>query len=180
MIVLTVDQVDSRHGTDLVQGVLDGASRLREHGAVLGPDRTAGDEFQLVFRDARAALGTALLPWLAVTYGFRAVFGVLALFCFVTAAATWRWLHGPDELPAPGAAAAAALVVALPRAGWACVALALLAWVAAAQPGLGVLVAVALAPVPLLVRRAAPGCGWTATSTPATACPPTTTRCSRR
>lgn len=60
MIVLTVDQVDSRHGTDLVQGVLKRAGRLREQGAVLGPDRTAGDEFQLVFQDARAALDTAL------------------------------------------------------------------------------------------------------------------------
>lgn len=39
------------------------------------------------------ALGAALLPWLANQYGFAAVYSVLALFCFSSALATWRWLH---------------------------------------------------------------------------------------
>jgi eukaryotic-like serine/threonine-protein kinase len=63
--------------------------------------------------------------------------------------------------PVAVAAAAGALTLLLPRLGWACAALALLGWVAAAQPGLGVLVAAAVAPVPLLLRRAAPG-WWSA------------------
>ncbi len=46
-----------------------------------------------------------LLPWLAVTFGFRAVFGVLAGFCFLTAAAAWRWLYEPARPPASTAAA---------------------------------------------------------------------------
>ncbi|RAJ38599.1 sugar phosphate permease [Kitasatospora sp. SolWspMP-SS2h] len=57
---------------------------------------------------AGGAIGAALLPWLASSYGFRPVYGVLALFCFVTAAATWRWLHSPEDLPAAGGAAARA------------------------------------------------------------------------
>ncbi len=67
----------------------------------------------------------------------------------------------PPLAPAVGAAAAAALTLALPRLGWLVVAAGLVGWLAAAAPGLAVLVAVALAPVPLLVRRAGPG-WWSA------------------
>ncbi len=72
-------------------------------------------------------------------------------------------LLGPPAPVAPLAAAAAAgaLALVLPRAGWCAMALALVAWTATAQPGLAVLVAAGLAPVPLLVRRAAPG-WWSA------------------
>ncbi|MFB4275649.1 MFS transporter [Nonomuraea sp. MTCD27] len=41
------------------------------------------------------AVGVALLPWLAQSYGFRAVYAVPAAFCLTAAAATWRWLHNP-------------------------------------------------------------------------------------
>ena len=51
------------------------------------------------------AIGAALLPWLAADFGFRYVFGVLALFCYGTSLAAWRWLHNPDDAPAPSAAA---------------------------------------------------------------------------
>jgi len=44
---------------------------------------------------AGGAVGAALLPWLAVAFGFRAVFAVLALFCYLTAGAAWRWLYDP-------------------------------------------------------------------------------------
>lgn len=59
--MLTVDQVDSRHGDDRVAAVLSRRADLHAAGAVLGPDRTAGDEFQLVYPDARAALDATLL-----------------------------------------------------------------------------------------------------------------------
>lgn len=53
---------------------------------------------------AGGAIGSALLPWLAVAYGFRAVYGILAVFCFAAAIATFRWMHAP-ELDDPAAAA---------------------------------------------------------------------------
>jgi hypothetical protein len=69
MLVLTVDQIDSR-GTadDAVAPILADRASWRGRGAVLGPDRTAGDEFQLVYTDAAAALEAALRlrragPW---------------------------------------------------------------------------------------------------------------------
>lgn len=61
MIVLTVDQVGSRADMDRVAGIEDDAIAWRGSGAVLGPDRTAGDEFQLVYADASAALRAVLL-----------------------------------------------------------------------------------------------------------------------
>lgn len=49
-------------------------------------------------------LGALMLPWLAASYGFAAVYGVLAAMCALSAAFTWRWL---DEPPATRAHAAA-------------------------------------------------------------------------
>ncbi|MEU8398954.1 MFS transporter [Nonomuraea sp. NPDC048892] len=49
---------------------------------------------------AGGAVGVALLPWLAQSYGFRAVYAVPAAFCLLAAAATWRWLHEPTPRPA--------------------------------------------------------------------------------
>jgi hypothetical protein len=69
MFVFTVDQIDSRASDDdAVAPILADRTVWRDRGAVLGPDRTAGDEFQLVFDDAANALRTALLlrregPW---------------------------------------------------------------------------------------------------------------------
>ncbi len=57
--MLTVDQVGSRSDVDRVAPLLEEGSLLRR-GALLGPDRTAGDEFQLVHGDAGRALTTAL------------------------------------------------------------------------------------------------------------------------
>ncbi|MFC7645060.1 MFS transporter [Streptosporangium lutulentum] len=48
------------------------------------------------------AVGVALLPWLAASHGFRPVYAVLAAFCLVTAVATWKWLHEPDDAPQGG------------------------------------------------------------------------------
>lgn len=69
MFVLTVDQIDSRGSAeDAVAPILADRAGWRAAGAVLGPDRTAGDEFQLVYGDAGAALAAALRlrrsgPW---------------------------------------------------------------------------------------------------------------------
>lgn len=60
MFVLTVDQVDSRGGRDLVADVEADRDAYRAIGAVLGPDRTAGDEFQLLFREGGPTLRVAL------------------------------------------------------------------------------------------------------------------------
>ncbi|GAA3943906.1 DNA-binding protein [Microbacterium soli] len=54
MFALTVDQKSSRTGSDLVAEEL---AELRVHdGLLLGPERTVGDEFQLLTAEARTAL----------------------------------------------------------------------------------------------------------------------------
>ncbi|MFI7703659.1 MFS transporter [Nonomuraea sp. NPDC049480] len=52
---------------------------------------------------AGGAVGVALLPWLAGSYGFHAVYAALAALCLLAAAATWRWLHEPTMHPARAA-----------------------------------------------------------------------------
>lgn len=42
-------------------------------------------------------IGASLLPWLASTHGFAAVFSTLALLCAVPAAFAIRWLHEPPH-----------------------------------------------------------------------------------
>lgn len=56
-------------------------------------------------------LGASMLPWLAASYGFAAVFGVLGVMGAVSAAFAWRWLHEPPlagvtSAAQPGAPAA--------------------------------------------------------------------------
>lgn len=41
------------------------------------------------------ALGAVLLPWLAHTEGFRAVFGVAAGLCLASCAGVWLWIREP-------------------------------------------------------------------------------------
>jgi hypothetical protein len=60
MFVLTVDQVDSRGVGDRVGPLLPELSGRWHSTLVLGPDRTAGDEFQLIVRDAAGAIGLVL------------------------------------------------------------------------------------------------------------------------
>ncbi len=67
----------------------------------------------------------------------------------------------PPLSPWVGAAAAVALTLALPRVGWGLTAAGLVAWLAATAPGLALLAAAAFVPVPLALRRAAPG-WWSA------------------
>nr|WP_061145300.1 MFS transporter [Caballeronia arvi] len=42
-------------------------------------------------------IGAALLPWLASSHGFAAVFGALAAMCAVSGAFAWRWLREPPD-----------------------------------------------------------------------------------
>ena len=54
-------------------------------------------------------IGAALLPWLASSHGFAAVYGALAAMCAVSGAFAWRWLHEPPDTvhraaPSKGAA----------------------------------------------------------------------------
>jgi hypothetical protein len=63
MFAITADQVDSRHGVDLVDDALARISRLGGSALLLPPDRSAGDELQVATADA----GTALLLVLDLT-----------------------------------------------------------------------------------------------------------------
>ncbi|MGN6743065.1 MAG: DNA-binding protein, partial [Amnibacterium sp.] len=60
MFVLTVDQVGSRSRGDAVGPLLPRLADAWGAALVLGPDRTAGDEFQIVLADSGAALGLVL------------------------------------------------------------------------------------------------------------------------
>lgn len=56
MIVITADQVDSRAGSDRVEAALLGVSDVLGDAAVLPPERTAGDEFQVLVSSGGAAV----------------------------------------------------------------------------------------------------------------------------
>ncbi len=56
MFVITADQVDSRAGTDRVESALGIVSGVLGSAAVRSPERTAGDEFQVLVTDPGQAL----------------------------------------------------------------------------------------------------------------------------
>ncbi|WJX99434.1 DNA-binding protein [Curtobacterium sp. 458] len=56
MIVITADQIDSRAGSDRVETALLGVSDVLGDAAVLPPERTAGDEFQVLVSSGGAAV----------------------------------------------------------------------------------------------------------------------------
>jgi hypothetical protein len=60
MFVLTVDQVDSRNEDDRVASILAEMPELLGDRLVLPPERSAGDEFQMLTADAGAALEAVL------------------------------------------------------------------------------------------------------------------------
>jgi hypothetical protein len=81
---------------------------------------------------------------------------IAALAAAALAAAALAWLGPQPPLePAAAAAIAAAAVLLLPRIGWLLGAAALLAWLAAPVPGVALLVALAVVPVPALLARRA-------------------------
>ncbi|HEV2675792.1 MAG TPA: MFS transporter [Aliidongia sp.] len=61
---------------------------------------------------AGGGLGALILPSLAATHGFVAVYGVLAILCAVTTLFAARWLHEPAELDAAPASPASRLAAA--------------------------------------------------------------------
>jgi hypothetical protein len=61
MIVITADQVDSRSTADLAGSTLESLDREFGPEFVLPPDRTAGDEIQMLVRSGTAALGIILM-----------------------------------------------------------------------------------------------------------------------
>jgi len=60
MFVITVDQVDSRRTPDAVASVLESLTATLGDRLLLAPERTAGDEFQLLLDDAGATLAAVL------------------------------------------------------------------------------------------------------------------------
>ena len=60
MFVITVDQVDSRSTPDAVASVLESLALTLGERLLLPPERTAGDEFQLLLDDAGATLAAVL------------------------------------------------------------------------------------------------------------------------
>jgi hypothetical protein len=60
MMVLTVDQIDSRHRVDRVDAAVRDLAARHARALAAAPERTAGDEFQLATRDAATALEIAL------------------------------------------------------------------------------------------------------------------------
>jgi len=60
MFVITADQVDSRHGRDLVDDALTRIAKAAGDRLALPPDRTAGDEVQALTAEPGAALDVAL------------------------------------------------------------------------------------------------------------------------
>ena len=61
MFVITADQIDSRNGADQVESTIADVTTELGDRALLPPERTAGDEFQLVTASADGALDTLLL-----------------------------------------------------------------------------------------------------------------------
>jgi len=107
----------------LLVGALGGSINGSSGRAVMAWFREGQRGFAMSIRQtampAGGAIGIALLPWLAASYNFRVVFAALAALCFVTTAATWRWLHEPDRVPAgPGGTTAAPPVGRSPLARW--------------------------------------------------------------
>ncbi|SDQ99746.1 hypothetical protein SAMN02800687_3225 [Curtobacterium sp. UNCCL20] len=60
MFAVTVDQIDSRNDHDRVDAAIRTLEQAVGDRAVLAPERTAGDEFQLLLDDADAALDVVL------------------------------------------------------------------------------------------------------------------------
>jgi hypothetical protein len=82
------------------------------------------------------------------------VLAALAAGALVGAALPWLGPQPPLQ-PAAGAALAAGVVLLLPRLGWLLGAAALLAWLALPAPGVALLVALAVVPIPALLARRA-------------------------
>ena len=116
------------------------AAPLREHPGRAYADATG----QQTALPARRRLGP--LPRLMAA----------AATALIAAAALSQAGPDPPLEPAAGAALAAGAVLLVPRLGWLLCAATLLTWLAATVPGVALLAAVALVPVPVLLARRGP------------------------
>jgi MFS family permease len=93
----------------LLLGILGGSVNGSSGRAVMMWFRDGQRGFAMSIRQtampAGGAIGTLILPPLARTYGFRPVFGTLALLCIAAAIAAWRWLYSPAGQPHQAAVA---------------------------------------------------------------------------
>ncbi|MGJ7555989.1 MFS transporter [Variovorax sp. RB3P1] len=53
-------------------------------------------------------IGALVLPFVALHFGFAALYGLLALLCVLSAAMSWAWVHEPPIAPRTGKTAEAA------------------------------------------------------------------------
>jgi eukaryotic-like serine/threonine-protein kinase len=154
-----LDRVPERRSglADLRAALLDAEPGLSAEGGLVEPETrerfgltTAHARTRFLGRDGELRSARAL-PVAAVRAGAGLAAGLLVLAAVETL--------GPEPpVSALGGAAVAALLVALlPRAGWIVSALAVCGWLAspeAGMPGTALVLAVALAPTPLLLPRA--------------------------
>jgi sugar phosphate permease len=109
----TIPAIGMLAGGLLLVGVLGGSVNGSSGRAVMAWFKDGQRGLAMSLRQtaipAGGAIGSALLPWLAVSYGFRAVYGILALFCFAAATAAFKWMHSPEleELTASAGTASA-------------------------------------------------------------------------
>ncbi|MET3440443.1 MFS family permease [Variovorax paradoxus] len=66
-------------------------------------------------------IGALVLPFVALHFGFAALYGLLALLCALSAAMSWAWVHEPPVAPAsptaPHTRAVAPEAAAMPKSG---------------------------------------------------------------
>ncbi|MEA2218470.1 MAG: eukaryotic-like serine/threonine-protein kinase [Solirubrobacteraceae bacterium] len=124
-------------------------ARLRAWGSADAPDRARRGPWGL----ADAPEPSRRRPW-----GWRLRAPAAAGAALLAAAALARLGPAPPLAPAAAALAAGTAVVVLPRLGWLAMVALLEVWLAATAPGLALLVALAAAPVPLLLPRR--GVAW--------------------
>ncbi|MFT4266461.1 MAG: MFS transporter [Xenophilus sp.] len=95
----------------VLAGVLGGSVNSSSGRAIMGwftdGQRGLAMSIRQTAIPAGGAVGAALLPWLAQRFGFQAVFGTLAVFCVLSALATWFWLHEQPSPNAPGSTSVA-------------------------------------------------------------------------
>ncbi|WP_062365934.1 MFS transporter [Variovorax paradoxus] len=61
-------------------------------------------------------IGALVLPFVALHFGFAALYGLLALLCALSAAMSWAWVHEPPVAPdAPRTRAGVAEAAAMPK-----------------------------------------------------------------
>ncbi|WP_430869511.1 MFS transporter [Cupriavidus basilensis] len=95
----------------LVLGLLGGSVNGSSGRAVMAWFREGERGLAMSIRQtavpAGGGIGALTLPLLAQSFGFVAVYGMLAAFCGITVAFAWHWMHEPPASREPAAALAA-------------------------------------------------------------------------